>query len=394
MNKKIAIIISHPIQHWCPQYVSLSKNENISCKVFFASKLGLVKYRDNNFNEDILWNNLNIDKFEHEFLNDEKVLQANKNLDAPLLEEALNLFNPDILITYGYFQKYQRRAYKWAIRNNVILVYISDSELRQHRPIWKTILKTFYLKLYFSKINYFFTIGNSNEHFYFKHGVKVEKLIRMHYPIDIQLFSEAQKIKNQLKIEIRKKYEIKTNDFVLAVVGKLVEWKNQDHIIDAMLLLEKQGYFMHLFVIGSGEQMLKWKCKAALLKKSKVHFTGFINADELPAFYAATDIYIHPASIEPHSVAVSEAIAMGCPIIVSNRCGSYGETDDVQIGRNGYVYTFGNIAELAEKIKLLINDTGILESFGNNSQHISEQFQHRSHFGSIMELLERISENN
>ena len=44
---KIAIVVSHPIQHFCPQYVSFAKNKDIELKVFFGSALGHKKYTDN-----------------------------------------------------------------------------------------------------------------------------------------------------------------------------------------------------------------------------------------------------------------------------------------------------------------------------------------------------------
>ena len=72
--KRIAIVISHPIQHFCPQYVSFSENPNIILKVFFASTLGYKKYKDLNFDQEISWGNLNLDKFDHTFLNGEALL--------------------------------------------------------------------------------------------------------------------------------------------------------------------------------------------------------------------------------------------------------------------------------------------------------------------------------
>jgi glycosyltransferase involved in cell wall biosynthesis len=178
------------------------------------------------------------------------------------------------------------------------------------------------------------------------------------------------------------------------VVGKLVAWKNQDHIIDAMKLLERDGIYVNLFVLGSGEMKEEWELKAKELKKSKVHFTGFVNIEDLPSYYAATDIYVHPASLEPHSVAVSEAVFMGCPVIISNTCGSYGDTDDVQEGRNGFVYKFGYIQELASKIERLAVDAGIRKEFEKFSHDIAFSFQQRSHFCMMKDLVERIHDGN
>src|SRR5450755_1966395 len=126
MTTRLAIVVSHPIQHFCPQYASLAAHPSLEIMVFFASALGYKKYMDPDFNREISWGNLHLDEFPHRFLNDEKPLPANKDLDARDLEHELETFRPDILIVYGYFQKFQRRAYRWAKNSKVTLAYISD----------------------------------------------------------------------------------------------------------------------------------------------------------------------------------------------------------------------------------------------------------------------------
>ena len=121
MNKplKIALVVSHPIQHFCPQYVCFAENKEIEFKVFFASALGFKKYTDPSFKKEISWDNLNLDQFQHEFLNGEKVIKVDKNIDAISLNTALDQFSPQLVIGYGYFQRLQRRAKKWANKNKI-----------------------------------------------------------------------------------------------------------------------------------------------------------------------------------------------------------------------------------------------------------------------------------
>jgi glycosyltransferase involved in cell wall biosynthesis len=393
VNKpRIAIIISHPIQHFCPQYVSLAQKENIVIKVFFASALGYKKYIDPNFKKEISWSNLHLDKFDHVFLNGEQVIPSDKNLDAPNLNNELEQYNPDAIIIHGYFQKYQRRAYRWAKNNNVTIAYSSDSERRHKRNFIKEALKYFFIKRYFSTINYFLSVGNANEAYYQYYGVTVEKIIRMHFSIDIDFYKECFFKRQLLGNGIRQQYGIGESEIVLSVVGKLVDWKSQNHIIKAMQILEQKGLILKLFIIGSGTMQEDWEQQSTLLKNSKVHFTGFVNPEQLPGFYAATDIYIHPAAIEPHSLAISEAIYMACPVIISDRCGSYGETDDVQVGKNGYVFPYGDIQDLADKIELIATDSILRNSFSEYSHSIGVEFQKQSHGYFIDQLSTKLIE--
>ena len=79
---RIAIVVSHPIQHFCPMYASWAKNKNVKLKVFFASNIGVTSYRDENFEREIKWGNLYLEDFDHVFLNGNKTLKIDKDLDA------------------------------------------------------------------------------------------------------------------------------------------------------------------------------------------------------------------------------------------------------------------------------------------------------------------------
>jgi len=389
-NFKLAIVVSHPIQHFCPQYISFSKLPGVEVKLFFASMLGYKKYIDKNFGQEISWNNLRLEEFEHVFMNGDKVLPSSKELEAPSLEAELETFKPDAIVTYGYFQKFQRACHKWANKNNVPLVYITDAEHRQQRPLWKRFGKFFYLRWYFKKISYFFTVGNANEAYYTSYGVPESKFIRMHYPIDIDVYKAAFAEKELHNKAIREKYGIPQDEFVMSVVGKLVEWKNQSHLVDLLANLEAKGKKAHVFILGTGATMDSIKEHAKILKSNKVHFAGFVDPLDLPKYYAASDLYVHPARIEPHSLAISEAIFMGCPVVLSDRCGSYGETDDVQEGKNGYVYPFGDIEALSSKVIKLIDDKGLRKKFGEYSVEISTKFQARAHGACVMDLIKAV----
>jgi len=344
MNRKprLAIVVSHPIQHFCPQYASFASSGVFQIKFSSARPWGLNPTSIRTLRIEVSWNNLYLDRFDHVFLNGDRVLPSDQNLDAPSLESALTGFSPDVVVIYGYFQKLQRRARSWAVRNRVKIAYISDSELRQKRNKFRALIKWFVIRAIFSKIDLFLSVGDANEEYYRHYGVGAKRIVRMHFPIDVEHYAAAIHSKAELRSRVRTAYGIDNDKPVLIVVGKLVPWKCQDHIIDALQLLEKRNVTSHLLIVGSGEMEDLWKHQAGLLKKSKAYFVGFVSAEELPSYYAASDIYVHPAMREPHSIAISEAIFMGCSVIISDRCGSYGPTDDVQ-KNNGLVYPWGDI---------------------------------------------------
>jgi glycosyltransferase involved in cell wall biosynthesis len=382
MSKKprIAIAVSHPIQHFCPQYASYARYEDWELKVFFASALGYKEYEDKDFGKKIAWSNLRLEEFNHVFLNESKVVPVNKNLDAPTLYQELEKFDPDAIITYGYFQKFQRNVVKWGKKHNKRLFYIADSEFAHPEPLWKKVLKKIIFSPYFKKIDRFLTVGNFNEHYYSWFDIPLSKMIRTGFPIDIDRYNRTFDQKEELRKQVREKYDVQEDEIVLSVVGKLVPGKRHMDLLKALKALKKEHTTkIKALIIGSGPEMSNLKNYAEEQKVPEAIFCGFIHPEELPSYYAATDIYVHLSEREAHSLAVTEAIYIGCPVVISDRCGSYGPTDDVQPGKNGYVYPCGDIARLKNAIRDLASNPELLNRFGQNSRQIGLNAQKLAH---------------
>jgi len=386
MLPKIAIVVSHPIQHFCPQYISYSKSNQWEIKVFFASSLGYKEYDSPGFGEKIKWGNLGLDKFPHEILNNCKPIMPSRNLDAFELDDRLDCFNPDVIVVYGYWQKFQRRAVRFAKNNGKKIFFISDSEMRHDRSFLINNLKKLYLNKYFSGIDAFLSVGDANEEYYTYYGVTRDKFIRTPFPIEIDRYKDCYINREIYRKIIRDKFDIDDNYVCCSVVGKLLDYKCQLDIIKAFNSLNDANFKLVLLVIGTGSMLNQLK-SAIQLDKHRVEFVGFIQPDELPYYYAATDIYIHPSKRDAHSLSISEAIYMGCPVIVSDKCGSYGDTDDVQLNRNGFVYECGNIAQLKSYIQKLANDIDLRTKFGTVSHKIAEESQEKAHSLGIKKAL-------
>jgi len=389
MKPKIAIVISHPIQHFCPQYAGLARSDQWELKVFFASTAGYKSYFDKNFGKQISWNNLEME-YSHLFLNDGREVAINDSIDAPELDRELDAFSPDTVMVYGYSKKYHRRAYNWALRNNKPIMYMSDSELRHKRNVLRNLVKKIYLPQYFNKVDLFFSVGNANEEYLQYYGADPLKFIRSSFPVNVEKFKAAYENRRSLGVSIREKHGIVADAIVLSVVGKLIDIKAHDKLIEAVKLLDGSDTKLSLLIIGSGPTENSLKKLAASVTGQQIIFTGFINVDELPAYYAATDIYVHPSHVEPHSLSISESMYMGCPQIISDKCGSWGATDDLRPGINGLVYRSESPQELAAAIARLAHNPGLREWFGSNSREIAVSSQKDIHEKSMQAALIRL----
>jgi hypothetical protein len=98
---RLAVVATHPIQHFCPQYCSWARMKNVDLQVFFASDHGLKPYHDRQFDKTIHWEGLPMD-FPHRFLPGATGRKVDGRLDSPELDEELAKFSPDALLIYGW----------------------------------------------------------------------------------------------------------------------------------------------------------------------------------------------------------------------------------------------------------------------------------------------------
>ena len=125
---------------------------------------------------------------------------------------------------------------------------------------------------------------------------------------------------------------------VVVFVGRLIELKRVPLLMEAFSNVRTDE---ELVVIGDGE------CREALENQSPSHctFVGSKGGEELYAWYNIADILVLPSRIEAFGAVVSEALAAGCPAIVSEAAGA---TCMIRDGENGSVFSDGK--DLEEKL--------------------------------------------
>ena len=118
-----------------------------------------------------------------------------------------------------------------------------------------------------------------------------------------------------------------------------------------------------------------------------VVFAGFVSPEALVHYYAAADVYAHCSAKEPHSLAISEAIYMGLPVVLSDRCGSYGPSDDVRVGLNGYVYPCGDVRALLGLLRCLATEPVLRRRLGEESHQLALMHQVLAHGKALTQLV-------
>lgn len=132
---------------------------------------------------------------------------------------------------------------------------------------------------------------------------------------------------------------------VFVFVGRLVDIKNVNTIIEAFARLEQQENV--LVVIGDGPVRKKLQKQACSLK-ANVIFTGRLEGDELLSWYNVATCFVLASYQEPFGAVTNEALLAGCWAIVSNKAGSQCLIEE---GKNGYTFNPMDVNELAHKMR-------------------------------------------
>jgi glycosyltransferase involved in cell wall biosynthesis len=147
-------------------------------------------------------------------------------------------------------------------------------------------------------------------------------------------------------------------------VGRLVPDKNFGSLIRSV------PADAELEIVGTGFLADELK-ELAARQAARVSFRGHVPPEELPALYAAADVYALVSTYEPFGVAVREAAAAGLPIVCSRAAGAAG---DVAVdGRNAILVDPENAGQIAAAIDRLASDPELRRRMGEESRAIDRE---------------------
>ncbi|MFI5925172.1 glycosyltransferase family 4 protein [Micromonospora sp. NPDC051543] len=156
---------------------------------------------------------------------------------------------------------------------------------------------------------------------------------------------------------------------VVVCVSRLVPRKGQDMLIRALPEIRRRVPDAALLIVGGGPY------RATLEKLARqtgverdVVFTGSVPAADLPAHYAAGDVYAMPCrtrnrglDVEGLGIVYLEASATGLPVVAGD---SGGAPDAVREGETGYVVRGRDVAQLADRVARLLGDRDLARQLG------------------------------
>lgn len=152
---------------------------------------------------------------------------------------------------------------------------------------------------------------------------------------------------------------VRTNDGpTVLFVGRLDEEKRVDELLRAVALVPR----LHADIVGDGSCRAEWELLARELGiADRVRFRGFVDEEELLDAYTGADLFCMPGIAELQSLATMEAMAAGKPVVVAD---AMALPHLCRQGRNGWLFTPGDVAGLADRLHSVVSDPAVTARMG------------------------------
>lgn len=148
----------------------------------------------------------------------------------------------------------------------------------------------------------------------------------------------------------------------LLTVARLMPWKGQPLLVDAVRVLRDRGVDVRLTVVGDGVDRPAIEQQIDRLDlRDRITLLGAVGQDTIRTHYAACDVFCLPSFAEGVPVVLMEAMAMRRPVIAT-RVAGIGEL--VEDGVSGLLVRPGRVDALAEAIARLAGDPDLRRRMG------------------------------
>jgi phosphatidylinositol alpha-1,6-mannosyltransferase len=196
-----------------------------------------------------------------------------------------------------------------------------------------------------------------------------DRMTRLHPGVDATVFKPDPAARDL----IRARYGLADRPVVVCV-SRLVRRKGQDTLLRAWPEVIKNVPGAALVIVGSGpyEADLHKLSERLRLPEDSVCFTGPVSQAELPAHYAAGDVFSMPCrtrrgglDVEGLGIVYLEASAAGLPVVGGD---SGGAPDAILPGETGYVVGGQDVPALADRLVTLLSDPAAAQAMGDKGR--------------------------
>jgi glycosyltransferase involved in cell wall biosynthesis len=213
--------------------------------------------------------------------------------------------------------------------------------------------------------------------------------LKPRYGIDLHRFLSLQSLNGNLRSHL----DLPKDCFVVTVIGRIQEWKGQEHLLKAAPAILNEVPNTCFLIAGSPtfeKDMSYLNHLKEIVDKSKienhVRFLGF--RKDIPEILAASDVLVHTSiQPEPFGLVILEGMAAGKPVIATD---AGGPAEIIRNGQDGFLVPPADSQALADNVIRLLKDSQLAADIGRNARIRSMDFSIEACMRDVESLLEQL----
>lgn len=212
-------------------------------------------------------------------------------------------------------------------------------------------------------------------------GVSEERIWNLGWITDFSRFLNAD------GAAIRERYLDGRASRLVLFAGRLVPQKDLPNLIRAISMVLCQHPETFFLLVGSGSEEVSARQLAEVLGVADVvTFAGQVPYAQMPAYFAACDLFVLPSLYEGNARVLAEAAAAAKPVVATDVSGTQ---DTVIDGETGYIVPVGQPVALARGMIRLLDDPVRATEMGRRArEHVLALYDEQCLLAGFAELWE------
>jgi glycosyltransferase involved in cell wall biosynthesis len=276
---------------------------------------------------------------------------------------ALTSARPDVILCGGYNYVASWQALLWARLRGTPFFLWSESNLQDLRPGHALVE---FLKIEFLRqCSGFVVPGRTAREYLRSHKIREDVIFRAVNAVDNDLFASASAAARRDAVQLRASLGLPNRYFLFS--GRLVREKGVFELLSSYAKLEDAlREQIGLVFVGDGAARQALEAESSLVVPGAIRFAGFVQREQLAAYYALSETLILPTYTDTWGFVVNEAMACGLPVILSHAAGC--GADLVTESWNGRMVPPKDVQALNCAMRSLANQPELCGMLGANSR--------------------------
>lgn len=214
--------------------------------------------------------------------------------------------------------------------------------------------------------------------------VPLESVGRIYNGVDVQRFDSSRSTADSVD-DLRASLGLERGEAVILSAGRLTPQKCFGDLLAAFAALAARRPDARLLIAGEGPERARLEeLSRSLGLGDRARLLGHV--DELPALYAAADLFVLPSSYEGFPFALLEAMAAGLPVVATH----FGGADElVDHGREGLLVPAGDVGGLAAAIDAILADRAAMAAMAASARVKAQRFSKANMIEQTLTILDR-----